>query len=556
MSAASGSSDDPKICPTSMGTGERAGAAQMPKQLSDSTKHFDISVESTNSVDYSSLIPLPDRLVGPDVPASSPSHRRSRSMLFTSCLVGVILAGGISAVIAFRQFSLPDIWRGRAQLHQPTLTMQGEQAIPQLIVQSSRGNSGEPIRLGLTIYGPTEGAVIIITGLLPGMELSNGIKVDVERWEVPATQVSYAWIAPPDGFVGSALLTAELRLTNDRIADRQAIQLEWVPSSPPGFAKNQYNREEAAGPTPPVLTDERDLEQAAAIPSSPSLAPEQLDQQEVTVSSSPPVLSGERDLEQAAAIPSSPSPAPEQLDQQEVTVSSSPPVLTGERDLEQAAAIPSSPSPAPEQLHQQEVTVSSSPPVLTDERDLEKAAAIPSSPSPAPEQLDRQELTVSSSPPVLTGERDLEQAAAIPSSPSLAPSQFDREAVVVPPTSPSIAHKQIDRERPVAGLSRPAVAQRQLDREEVMVLLKRGKDLIANGDIAAARLVLRRAADANNAEAALALAETYDPYVLRGLRVYSFAADAERARAWYEKARELGSSAASQRLEMLTSGAR
>ena len=400
MSAASGSSDDPKICPTSMGTGERAGAAQMPKQLSDSTKHFDISVESTNPVDYSSLIPLPDRLVGPDVPASSPSHRRSRSMLFTSCLVGVILAGGISAVIAFRQFSLPDIWRGRAQLHQPTLTMQGEQA-PQLIVQWSRGNSGEPIRLGLTIYGPTEGAVIIITGLLPGMELSNGIKVDVERWKVRATQVSYTWIAPPDGFVGSALLTAELRLTDDSIADRQAIHLEWVPSSPPGFAKNQYNREEAAGPTPPVLT----------------------------------------------------------------------------------------------------------------------------------------------------GERDLEKAAAIPSSPSLAPSQFGREAAVVSPSFPRIA-------QPVAGSSQPAFAQRQLDREEVTVLLKRGKDLIANGDIAAARLVLQRAADANDVEATLALAATYDPYVLRELKVYSFAADVEMARAWYEKARQLGSSAASRRLEMLSNGAR
>src|SRR5262249_48258208 len=33
-------------------------------------------------------------------------------------------------------------------------------------------------------------------------------------------------------------------------------------------------------------------------------------------------------------------------------------------------------------------------------------------------------------------------------------------------------------------------------------------------------------------------------------------AAAEMARAWYERARELGSSAASQRLEMLTSGAR
>jgi hypothetical protein len=424
-------------------------AAQMPKQLGGSTRHSDISVESSNSVDYSSLIPLRDRLVDPDVAAASPSHRRSKSIFFTSCLVGVIFAGATSAVIAFRQFSLADIWRDHvslwAQLHRPTLTMRGEQAIPQLIVQSSRGNSGEPIPLGLTIHGPAEGAVIIITGLLPGMELSNGIEVDVDRWEMPATDVSYAWIAPPDGFVGSAVLTAELRLTDDSIAYRQAIHLEWVPSSPPGLAENQYNREEAAGPTPPVLAGERDLEKAAAIPSSPSLAPE---------------------------------------------------------------------------------------------------------------QLDRQEVTVSSSPPVLAGERDLEKAAAIPSSPSLAQSQFGREEAVVPPSFPRIASKQVDQEQPVVGSSLPAIAQRQLDREEVTVLLKRGKDLIANGDIAAARLVLQRAAEANDVEATLALAATYDPYVLRELKVYSFAADAGMARAWYEKARELGSPAALRRLEMLTSGAR
>jgi hypothetical protein len=460
-------------------------AAQMPKQLGGSTRHSDISVESTNSVDYSSLIPLRDRLVDPDVAAASPSHRRSRSMLFTSCLVGVILAGGTSAVIAFRQFSLADIWRDHvsswAQLHWPTLTMRGEQAIPRLIVQSSRGHSGEPIPLGLTIHGPAEGAVIIITGLSPGMELTNGIEVDVDRWEVAATDVRYAWVVPPDGFVGSAALTAELRLTDDSIAHRQAIHLEWVPSSPPGFAENQYNREEAAGLTPPVLAGERDVEKAAAIPSSPSLAPEQLDRQEVMVSSSPPVLASERGLE--------------------------------------------------------------------------KAAAIPSSPSLAPEQLDRQEVMVSSSPPVLASERDLEKAAAIPSSPSLAQSQFGREEAVVPPSFPRIASKQVD-QQPVAESSLPAIAQRQLDREEVTVLLKRGKDLIANGDIAAARLVLQRAADANDVEATLALAATYDPYVLRELKVYSFAADAGMARSWYEKARELGSPTALRRLEMLTSVAR
>jgi hypothetical protein len=455
MSAASGSSDDPKMRARTARLGQvweaaiALAAAQMPKQLSGSTRHSDISVESTNSVDYSSLIPLRDRLVDRDVPAASPSHRRNRSMLFTSCLVGVILAGGTSAVIAFRQFSLADIWRDQvsswAQLHRPTLTMRGEQAIPRLIVQSSRAHSGEPIPLSLTIDGPAQGAVIIITGLLPGMELINGIEVDVDRWEVAATDVRYAWITPPDGFVGSAALTAELRLTDDSIAHRQAIHLEWAPSSPPGFAENQHNREEAAGPTPPVLAGERDLETAAAIPSSPSLAPEQLDRQDATAPSSQPVFAGERGLETAAAIPSSPSPAQ---------------------------------------------------------------------------------------------------------------SQFDREEAMVPPILPRIAQKQVDRERPVAGSSLPAFAGGQLDREEVTVLLKRGKDLIANGDIAAARLILKRAADANDAEAALALGATYDPYVLRGLKVYGFAADAEMARAWYEKARDLGSSAASQRLEMLASRAR
>jgi hypothetical protein len=418
MSAASGSSDDPKIRARTARLGQvweaakALAAAQMPKQLSGSTRQSDISVETTNSVDYSSLIPLREGLVDPDVPAPSPSHRRSRSMLFTSCLVGLILAGGTSAVIAFRQFSIADIWRDQvsswAQLHRPTLTTRGEQAIPRLIVQSSSGHSGEPISLGLTIDGPAQGAVIIITGLLPGMELINGIEADVDRWEVAATDVRYAWITPPDGFVGSAVLTAELRLTDDSIAHRQAIHLEWVPSSPPGFAENQSNREEAAGPTPPVLA----------------------------------------------------------------------------------------------------------------------------------------------------GERDLETAAAIPTSPSLAQSQFDREEAMVPPILPRIAQKQVDRERPVAGSSLPTFAGGQLDREEVTVLLKRGKDLIASGDIAAARLILKRAADANDAEAALALAATYDPYVLRGLKVYGFAADAEMARAWYEKARVLGSSAASQRLEMLASGAR
>ena len=121
--------------------------------------------------------------------------------------------------------------------------------------------------------------------------------------------------------------------------------------------------------------------------------------------------------------------------------------------------------------------------------------------------------------------------------------------------SPPPAKRQLDEITAAPPIS-PPPTQRKLDREEVSVLLKRGKDLIANGDLAAARLVLRLAADAYEAEAALALGATYDPFVLRALKVYGVKADPVMARVWYEKARELGSAAAPRRLEMLTSGMR
>jgi hypothetical protein len=97
---------------------------------------------------------------------------------------------------------------------------------------------------------------------------------------------------------------------------------------------------------------------------------------------------------------------------------------------------------------------------------------------------------------------------------------------------------------------------RRLDADEIATLLKRGEDLIRSGDLAAARLVLQRAAEAKSAEAALALAATYDPVILRELRVYGLASDVGMARSWYAKAKEFGSAAASQLLEILISAAR
>ena len=99
--------------------------------------------------------------------------------------------------------------------------------------------------------------------------------------------------------------------------------------------------------------------------------------------------------------------------------------------------------------------------------------------------------------------------------------------------------------------AKPANPAPRLDAEEIAVLLKRGQELVAVGDLASARVVLRRAAEAREPRAALALAGTYDPIELEKLAVYGLGADISLARSWYEKAKEFGSKEAPRRLEML-----
>ena len=95
-----------------------------------------------------------------------------------------------------------------------------------------------------------------------------------------------------------------------------------------------------------------------------------------------------------------------------------------------------------------------------------------------------------------------------------------------------------------------------LDSDEIAMLLKRGKDAFSTGDLAAARLLLRRAAEAGSAEAALALGATFDPLVIRRLGAIGAAPDAAQARQWYQKAVALGSATASQPLAQLEAAAR
>ncbi|HEY3793794.1 MAG TPA: hypothetical protein VGM09_18335 [Bradyrhizobium sp.] len=108
----------------------------------------------------------------------------------------------------------------------------------------------------------------------------------------------------------------------------------------------------------------------------------------------------------------------------------------------------------------------------------------------------------------------------------------------------------------VAPPAAPVAVLHRLDPNEVAASMKRADDLIASGDIAAARLVLQRVADDGDAQAAVTLAETYDPAILDRLGVHGTVPDIALARKWYEAAQKYGSVEAAQRLAALASANR
>jgi Sel1 repeat len=120
------------------------------------------------------------------------------------------------------------------------------------------------------------------------------------------------------------------------------------------------------------------------------------------------------------------------------------------------------------------------------------------------------------------------QPVSMPSQPAAAPSP--------PPATPA----------PTNNATAP-----HIDNAEITAMIKRGKDILMSGDIISARLLLRRAADAGSAEAALALGSTFDPIVIRRLGAVGMTPDIAQARQWYQRAADLGSAAAMGQLAKL-----
>ena len=143
---------------------------------------------------------------------------------------------------------------------------------------------------------------------------------------------------------------------------------------------------------------------------------------------------------------------------------------------------------------------------------------------------------------------DPETVAAIPGPPSPA----EKPAQMVSPDPGTLRMPTTTGITAGAAISEPVTAGRSpISADETRGLRERAEALLSTGDIAAARLLLQRAAQARDARACLLLGATYDPMVLERLGIRGVTADPVLARTWYEQAKALGSEDASKRLDVL-----
>ncbi len=170
--------------------------------------------------------------------------------------------------------------------------------------------------------------------------------------------------------------------------------------------------------------------------------------------------------------------------------------------------------------------------------------SVPSGPPPAP-------ATAAAGGEATRALAALEPSAGTPSEPSASsgPSTAGGSAASLATLSKSEDGTQPKGDRAAAAPAvSPALGPATAD---TAILVSRGEQMLAAGDIVGARQFFDRAVARGDAEGACGLGKTYDPLVLRQLPVIGFAPDPGKAAGWYKRAADAGSREASQLLERL-----
>jgi hypothetical protein len=123
---------------------------------------------------------------------------------------------------------------------------------PRLVVDAVRDwQADEPVPLGISYTDEDSTASVVINGLAPGSTMWGGVQASANAWRLATTELKYAVIKPPRGFVGVMRLSLELRLADNTVADRKSLQLEWTArSTPTPMASNSKGASSPVASTP------------------------------------------------------------------------------------------------------------------------------------------------------------------------------------------------------------------------------------------------------------------------------------------------------------------
>lgn len=145
-------------------------------------------------------------------------------------------------------------------------------------------------------------------------------------------------------------------------------------------------------------------------------------------------------------------------------------------------------------------------------------------------------------------------AATAPSRRESAPTaQRPAAAATSAPVVASPAASSVPPMPPAAAPRPPVPVLDPASRETALKYLRRGNEELAEGRVAPARLLYERSAEMGLAQAAMALAATYDAAELNQPHLRNVLPDAEEARRWYERAAALGAADAGARLQRMGS---
>jgi hypothetical protein len=127
------------------------------------------------------------------------------------------------------------------------------------------------------------------------------------------------------------------------------------------------------------------------------------------------------------------------------------------------------------------------------------------------------------------------------------PVQPEEVAVQPSPDEVQPEPEKVDRAPIIAA---PPVISEE-DMESILLMMRKGSESMQQGNINVARLFYARAADKGWADAAFALARTYDAVELQKIGAIGVDPEPEEAAKWYRRAVELGSTTAVAYLERL-----